>query len=62
MQKILFLDIETDGLDATKIHICVCKDRDTGTISYHTRANTFNKLIIEYIHINIYICNYAFMF
>ena len=48
MQKILFLDIETDGLDATKIHICVCKDRDTGTISYHTRADTFNKLIINY--------------
>ena len=48
MQKILFLDIETDGLDATKIHVCVCKDRDTEELTYHTRAYTFNSLLKNY--------------
>ena len=48
MQKILFLDIETDGLDATKIHVCVCKDRDTEELTYHTRAYTFNTLLKNY--------------
>ena len=27
MQRILFLDIETDGLDATQIFVCVTKDK-----------------------------------
>ena len=48
MQKILFLDIETDGLDANKIHVCVCKDRETDQLTYHTRAYTFNTLIENY--------------
>ena len=48
MQRILFLDIETDGLDATKIFICVCKDKEKGSITYHTRPETFNKLIQNY--------------
>ena len=48
MQRILFLDIETDGLDATKIFICVCKDKEKGSITYHTRPETFNKLIQKY--------------
>ena len=29
MQKILFLDIETDKLAAEKIHVVVCKDGQT---------------------------------
>ena len=48
MQKILFLDIETDGLDATKIHVCVCKDINTDQLTYHTRAHTFNTLLENY--------------
>ena len=48
MQRILFLDIETDGLDATKIFVCVCKDRDTGNVTCHTEPRTFNKLIEGY--------------
>ena len=48
MQRILFLDIETDGLDATKIFVCVCKDKDTGSITCHTQSKTFNKLIEGY--------------
>ena len=48
MQRILFLDIETDGLNATKIFICVCKDKEKGTVTYHTGAKTFNRLIEEY--------------
>ena len=48
MQRILFLDIETDGLDATKIFVCVCKDKDTGNVTCHTEPRTFNKLIEGY--------------
>ena len=48
MQRILFLDIETDGLNPTKIFICVCKDKEKGTVTYHTGAKTFNRLIEEY--------------
>ena len=48
MQKILFLDIETDGLDAKKIHVCVYKDRETEKLTYHTRAYTFNTLLKNY--------------
>ena len=45
MQRMLFLDIETDGLNPSKIFICVTKDKETNRVTYHTRADTFNKLI-----------------
>jgi DNA polymerase-1 len=48
MQRILFLDIETDGLNPSKIFICVTKDKETNRVTYHTRADTFNKLIENY--------------
>ena len=48
MQKILFLDIETDKLDAEKIHVVVCKDGQTETLNYFTKANIFNKFILNY--------------
>jgi DNA polymerase-1 len=48
MQRILFLDIETDGLDATQIFVCVTKDKETGEVRYHTRADTFNNTVEDY--------------
>ena len=48
MQKILFLDIETDKLDAEKIHIVVCKDGQTGTLNYFIEPKNFNKFILNY--------------
>ena len=48
MLKILFLDIETDKLDAEKIHVVVCKDGQTETLNYFTKASIFNKFILNY--------------
>ena len=34
-EKILVLDIETDALNASKIHVCVTKDLQTGDVSFY---------------------------
>jgi len=34
-EKILVLDIETDSLNASKIHVCVTKDLQTGDVSFY---------------------------
>ena len=43
--KRLVLDIETDGLQATKIHMCVTKDIDTNEVLVHYDAKDFKEYI-----------------
>jgi len=43
-EKVLVLDIETDALDASKIHVCVTKDLQTGDVSFYREPD---KLLLE---------------